>query len=192
MHGAVFARGPAPSSDDMLPLSFAGRMLGAGPSSTLFEQLREERGATYDVAESTNAMRTASWVSFSASYDADKAVAGVSAVLAAVRDLRAGHVTDEQIGVAREAILAGWRESMATMDTAVDLYASSIALGLDPDAPRSFPQRVANVRGADLVRVANRYLTDSALHVVFEGEDRWFDADRLGMGGVALLDLTSR
>jgi zinc protease len=192
MHGMVFARGPVPSSDDMLALSLAARLLGTGFSSVLFEQIREESGAAYLVGEWTSADRTASWVSFGASYDADKAVDGIGIILAAVRELRAGHVTEEQIAVAREASVAEWRAEMATLNGAAELYASSVALGLDPNWPRSFPERVASLGRDDLVRVANRYLTDRALHVVFQGDDRWLDTDRLGMGGAARLELESK
>ena len=192
VRGAVFARGPAPPSEDTLALAIVAQLLAGGPSSTLFEQLREEAGAAYSLGAGTSAARTASWFSLAASYDADKAVAGVGAVLAAIRALRAGHVSDDQVAVARETIVAQWREQQSSVDGAVAMYASSIALGRGPDWPRDLPARVASVRREDLVRVANQYLTDPAMHVVFEGDDRWLDVDPLGMGGPVELDLVSR
>jgi zinc protease len=56
----------------------------------------------------------------------------------------------------------------------------------------SLPARVASVRREDLVRVANQYLTEPAMHVVFEGDDRWLDVNPLGMGGPTELDLVSK
>lgn len=188
MRAAVFARGPAPSSDDILAFTVAANCLGGARSSKLLEQLREDTGAAYDVGAWTYLERTASWMSLAASYDADKAVGGLGAVLAAVRELRAGEVTEEQVAVARETFLAAWREAMSTVEGAATAYALWIGLGMDPDRPREIPARVANLRRDDLVGVANQYLTDSALHVVFEGDDRWLDASPLGMGGVATLD----
>ena len=192
VRGAVFARGPAPSSEDMLAPAVVAELLAGGPSSTLLEQLREEAGAAYSLGARTSAARTASWISLAASYDADKAVAGVAAVLAAIRALRAGHVTDDQVAVARETIVAQWREEQASVDGAAAMYASAIALGLGMDWARDLPARVASVRREDLVRVANQYLTDPAMHVVFEGDDRWLDVDPLGMGGPTELDRVSR
>jgi hypothetical protein len=53
----------------------------------LQEQLRKDRGDSVGAAAYVE--RTASWMSLAASYDVDKAVDGVAAVLASVRELLA-------------------------------------------------------------------------------------------------------
>ncbi len=62
-------------------------------------------------------------------------------------------------------------------------------MGLGLDWARDLPARVASVRKEDLVRVANQYLTDPALHVAFQGEERWFNPGPLGMGPPVRLEL---
>ena len=190
MRGSVFARGPAPSSHDIFPFSVMAHLLGSGPFSQLFERVREEAGAAYAVGAWAPVERTASWISLDASYDADKAVNGVGTVLATVRDLRAGKVADEEIALAREGVIAQWREQLSTADGAADAYCATIALGVGTDWVRDLPTRIANVRKEDVIRVANQYLKDGAMHVVFQGDDRWFDPGALGMGGATRLDLT--
>jgi zinc protease len=187
VHAAVFARGPAPASDDTFAFFVAAHLLAGGPSSRLFERLRDETGAAYSVGAFTYAERNASWMSLAASYDYDKAIDGVGEVLLAVRDLRAGKVSDEQIDVAREGAIAAWRKAMATNEGALSLYAASLEQGLGTGWVRGFPARVAAIGRDDLARVATRYLGESSIRVLFLGDDRWLDAGPLGMGDPAAL-----
>ena len=188
MRGAIFARGPLPSDDDSFAFAVVANLLGGGKSSRLYEVLREEIGAAYNVGAYARLRRNASWLSLSASYDIDKAVRGIEAVIAAIGDLREGVVTDEQIAVAREALLAGWRETMATVEGTAAFYAYWSELGVEPERARRFPELVAAVARPDAVRVANKYLSEGALHVVLMGDDT-FDAHALGMGRLAALDM---
>ena len=189
MQGSVFARGPLPSDDDSIAFSVAASLLGGGQSSRLYEVLREETGAAYNVGATAFLERNASWMSVAASYDIGKAVQGVGAVLAAVRDLRAGVVTDDQIAAAREAFLADLREYVATVQGTAAFYAFWWEVGIEPERARRLPELIAAVRRQDVVRVANEYLGEGALHVVFMGDDRWFDPRALGMGRMATLDM---
>jgi zinc protease len=189
LRAAVFARGPAPSSDDVIVLSVVANLLGGAKSSKLFEHLRQETGDIYSADSGVALERTASIVSVTASYDVDKAVDGVGAVLRAIRDLRAGNVSEEDIEVARETALADWRASMATTAGAAAGYGFWIGLGLDPERVRALPGILAKVGREDVLRVANTYLTDKALRVVFLGEDRWLDPSPLRVGRLERLDL---
>ncbi len=130
-HAAVFARGPLMTSEDADAFALVAKLLGGSTSGTLFEHLREGAGATYGVAAPVHALRVATWLSISASYDADKALGGVREVLGAIDQLRRGSVNEEDLRVAREALVSGWRGEMSTVDGASSLYASWIAVGRD-------------------------------------------------------------
>ncbi len=188
-YGSVFARGPDPTSDDLVPFFLVANLLGGGRSSKLRELLRDETGATYGLGARTGIERTASWVSVRAAYDADKAVEGIGHVLAAVRGLRSGDVTDEEVAVAREGVLASWRESLATMGGLAAAYGSWLGLGVEAAGVNELAKELARVGRDDVVRVANRYLTEGAVHVAILGEDRWLDTRALGMGAPSKLDL---
>jgi zinc protease len=189
IRASVFARGPIPSSDDFLAFSLAASLLGGAQSSLLRERLREGMGAAYSVGAFTQVERTASWMTLYAAYDADKAVDGVGAILAAVRNLRAGKVDDADLAAARESLAARWRAAMSTVAGAASAYCFWIALGKEPDWAIDLPARVARIGKEDLVRIANRYLTDMSMHVLFVGDGRWLYPGPLGMGGMATLDL---
>jgi zinc protease len=191
MHAGVFARGPSPASADFEVFGVAAEVLGGGHSSGLYEALRDEMGAAYTLGSGIQAERTASWWSFGASYQADKAVAGVATTLRAVAHLRDGGASAGELDAAKERLVAGWRESMATVQGAAAVYARAVLLGADIERVRDYPAQLARVAEVDVVRVANDYLRDGVLHVVFLGDDRGLDVEPLGMGGVVKVDETA-
>jgi zinc protease len=187
--GSVFARGPLPTSDDADAFALAARILGGAKSSALFEQLREGSGAAYSIDVPFIRDRVATWLSVFASYDGDKAIDGVRDVLKAIEALRNGSVSDGEIVVARETLIAQWRGSMAVVQDAAAEYATGIALGIEPSRVQDYPARIGRLQREDLVRVAKRYLDPNALHVAFLGEERWFNPESLGMGGSTSITL---
>jgi zinc protease len=189
MHAAVFALGPPPHDEGMVAFALATEVLSGGHSSGLFEQLREEKGATYSLWAGVRAERTTSWTTLASSYDKEKAVDGVRAVLQAVKSLRDGEVKGEDVAAARERLVAAWRERMATVAGAAGEYGTAVLLGADLDRARDFPSYVARVNREEVVRIANRYLDANALHVVFAGDDRLLDVHSLDMGGATKLEV---
>jgi zinc protease len=188
-YGAVFARAPLAASEDFAPFLVVSVLLGGGKSSKLFEQQREESGNAYDPSAFIFVERTASWISLTAAYDAEKVVDGIATLLAAVKRLRSGEVTDDEIAVARETYLARHRESMATASGAAADYGEWLGLGLEPVHDRAIALQLGRVSREDIARVAGRYLGEESLHVALLGEERWLDARPLGMGAPVKLAL---
>jgi len=183
----VFARGPEASSQEEAAFELLVQVVGGGVSSKLFEELREA-GDAYTPAAFVHEQRGATWMTIVAAYASERALDGVRRVLSRVGDLRAGRMTDEEIGAAREVLQARWRERLQSTAGSAHAYAEDAAYGLS--RVREYPARIANVTRDDLVRVANAYLPPTALHVLFLGEDRWLDAESLGMGGATAVDLS--
>jgi zinc protease len=188
-HAAVFARGPETTSEDADAFELLAQVLGGAKSSKLWERLREGAGATYEVAAPLYIRRTATWVSISASYDRDKAVEGVRDVLTAIAALRNGEVTDDEIAIARETLVARWRGAMSTVGGASGLYADGFARGRALARMHEYPSRIERLGRDDLVRVARAYLDPGALRVVFVGDSRGLDVTSLRMGDATELNL---
>jgi len=109
---------------------------------------------------------------------------------------------------AQDRIIFSWRTPAygSREDAALDLAATALAgagndlltpllgfwlgLGLDLERVRALPGLLAKVGREDVLRVANTYLPDRALRVVFLGEDRWLDPSPLRVGRLERLDLS--
>jgi zinc protease len=194
IRASVFARTPNPTATDLTALSVLAQVLGGAYSSHLFEHLRSGTGDAYFVDSSLVEWRAASWLAVRASFDQGKAVDGVRDILAAIREARAGHVTDDEIATARETLLADWRATMSTVAGAATAYAHwhPAKTGGEPHGdPRTLPERLAAIGRDDITRVANAYLDSKALRVVFIGDDRWLGAESLGLGDPAFLEAPS-
>jgi zinc protease len=189
IHASVFARGPDPASDDAVVLPVLAAILGGANSSRLFEQLREASGDAYAAEGDMAAGPGVTWLAIRASFDSDKAIHGVQAILAAIRRVRAGHVSPDELAVAREVVAARLLMAMSTLEGAAHVYATSM-LGPAPSDPQKMPARIAAVSAEDVARVAKAYLTNDALRVYLAGEDRWLQTAALGMGDAQPIDMT--
>ncbi len=121
-------------------------------------------------------------MSISASFQADRAVGGLRDVLAAIDGLRTGHLTDEELALARETRIARWRHAMSTARGAAALYAAGIAEGRETSRTQECAARVSRVGRDDLVRVAKAYLDPAAIRVIVAGPDPAMDLESLRMG----------
>lgn len=186
---AIFARGPTAAADDLAAFDLASLILGGERSSPLAEQLSEGSSAAYGVEAPVFVSRTATWLSIAASYQDDNAVDGTRDVLAAIDALRKGHVTDEDVALARETFLASWRGTMSSTVGTAALYALWLTAGLAPNRIGERLSGIARVTREDVIRVANTYLAPMAVHVGILGEDRWLNVAPLGMGGAQVLDM---
>ena len=110
-------------------------------------------------------------------------------VLAAIRDLRAGKVSDDEVAAARETSLASLRTAMSTAEGAMATYALWLGLGTDPERLRELPARLVKVRTEEIVRVANFYLSEDSIRVLFVRADRELDVRPLGLGPLTGLAL---
>lgn len=92
---------------DTLALAALEQLLGAGASSRLFRELRDRHGLVYDVDTSTYAATAAGVLEVMFSAPAGKAEACWATVLRVLEDVGAGHVTDDEVALARQALKAG-------------------------------------------------------------------------------------
>jgi zinc protease len=185
---AVLARGPAAADPDALALAVLARAIG-GHSSHLREELREERGAAYTFGAGLVAFRSASFVVLGGPLAADKAAAGLRAELSAVMSAGALGVGEADLARARTSLVAEWRSVVATTDGLTRLAADAIACGEPLEWVATYPARVAAVTGADVRRVAQRYLRRDALRVVVLGDRRLRgELEMLGLGPVGRRD----
>jgi zinc protease len=185
--GAVFARGPEATSDDVEAFDVTAAILGS-VGGKLFEKEREEMGASYMIESPVFKARSASWLVVAGSYNIDKALDGIEASLDGIRKLRDGEVTEDDVRVAQNRLLAIWRVAQSTVEGTANLYTSTLILGVGIDRARNFPARLARVGRVDVVRVAKQYLADEQLRVALTGGEHWHPTARLGLGEAVMIE----
>ena len=105
--------------------------------------------------------------------------------LKVIEAIRAGTVSDEDVATAKEALMGALRADMATDQGAAKRYGDPEE-GAYTDV-RAFPGRISRVRTVDVVKVAKKYLTPDAIHVLLIGRANQLDPASLGLGPPAAL-----
>jgi hypothetical protein len=184
---AVFARGPRPESKDTVALQVVAQLLRGDLSGRLFRSLRES-GDAYSTNAGLERRRNATWLAIEGSFATARALDGVRRILEAIASLRDGHVDPDDLALARETLLAGWRVAMSTVDGAAAEYADSLTTGYD--RVHGFPARVAGVDVAEVARVTKAYLSGDLIRVLLMGDVSSLNTDSLDIGPAASIDLT--
>jgi zinc protease len=133
--------------------------------------------------------RNAKAVAIGGSFEKEKTVDGLEALLSVLRTLRSGPPDADALARSKIRALAGWRQSMATNAGVAAAVSEQVIFAQSP-APDDVAARIASVSAADVQRVARAFLADEQLRVVVVGDVRWITSDlqRLGLGSAVLRD----
>lgn len=155
---------------DYFPLLVMNQVLGAGASSRVFMNLREEKGYTYGAYTRLDAKKDAG--DFEATAEVRTAVTGDSLKeffyeLARIRDedVSAGELAD-----AKNFLTGVFPIRAETQEGLTNLIVSQELYGLPGDYLQTYRENVAAISVADVRRVANKYIDTERMAIVIVGD----------------------
>lgn len=144
---------------DYYALGVYNAILGSGGSlAKLFKEVREERGLAYYAHSSLDRLK--GFLVLSAGVNADKATEAAEVMRAQVAAMAAGEFTDEEMEVARSAILNSLTSIHDSPGHAIDFASTSRIVGRPADA-EWVAQAVRSVSRDEIVRVADLPVEDT-------------------------------
>jgi zinc protease len=157
-------------SDDYFALLVMNHILGGGPASRLFINLREDKGYTYGVYSFFNGSRFPGVVL--ASTDVRSAVTdgALQELTGELRRIGDEPVPDAELKNAKRALIGGFALSLESPQTLISNLATQKIYNLPPDYWDTYPQRVEAITAADVQRVAKKYYDASKLQIVAVGD----------------------
>jgi zinc protease len=157
-------------SDDYFALLVMNHILGGGPASRLFINLREDKGYTYGVYSYFNGSRFPGVVL--ASTDVRSAVTdgALKELTGELRRIGDEPVPDTELKNAKRALIGGFALSLESPQTLIGNLATQKIYNLPPDYWDTYPQRVEAITAADVQRVAKKYFDASKLQIVAVGD----------------------
>ncbi len=182
----------AMNDPDAAAVEVAAAVLGGGQQSRLVRRANEMGAAIHQI-EASCARTFAQPGLFVVSGTGDPTAAGEAVKLAVeeVRKLRAGDVTEEELGVAREATLVKLWAAFANRSRLPAFLAHSELFGYPSDFLRQFQQRIATVSRADVLRAAKERLDPEKFTAVAVSPVTVFTKPLDPRGGsAATIDLT--
>jgi zinc protease len=160
-----------PGSDDAIKLSLLNRIFGgAGLSTRLNMNLREDKGYTYGANSSIGASR------YSATFNAGASVRNEvtdSAMVQFFKEMQlisSELVTEEELAIAKSSAKGAFARSLESTSTIAQFALNTELNNLPEDYYSTYLQKIDAVTREDLLDVAKRYIRPSAANVVVVGK----------------------
>lgn len=154
------------SSPDYVAAEVAFQVLGSGPTSRLWRNLREKEGYTYGLYARPEARKLGGTSFIVGSVKSEVTGLALKAILAEVADLRDRPVPEAELAVARNGLLLSLPGDFATVAGIAGKLAEEVVHGLPDDYWDGYAKQLPLVTAADVQAVAMKYLDPAKLTAV--------------------------
>jgi predicted Zn-dependent peptidase len=158
-------------SPDYIPAQVMNRVLGGGPASRLFRNIREAKGYTYGISSGFAASQYMNLFSLQTSVRTEVTGDALREMLKEFADIRNRLVPGDELENAKRALVASFALSTENQSTALS-NATTIKEYpcLSADYWDTYPEKIAAVTAADVQRVAQKYVPLDDLVIVAVGD----------------------
>ena len=157
-------------SEDFVPMVVLNHLLGGGPASRLFLNLREAKGYTYGAYSSFTALEyPGPW---NAGTDVRTEVTGgaLAEIFNEVRRIHEFPVGERELAASKRAVVAAFALTLEQPTRLLSLALIRKLYDLPEDYWDRYPEKINAVTAADVQRVARAYLNPNRLQVVAVGD----------------------
>lgn len=151
---------------DWAALTILNTILGSGASSRLFAEIRDKQGLVYTVGASFFSRAGPSTLTLTASTDPANLNRVIDAMISEVTRLATASPTPDELARAKNRFIGLHALSHEELRSQAFLPAFYELLGVGYEFDRRIPDLVSVVTGADVQRVARRYLQHPVIAVV--------------------------
>ena len=157
-------------SPDYFPFLVMNQVLGAGASSRVFMNLREEKGYTYGAYTRFDAKRFGG--DFEATAEVRTSVTGDSLkeFFYELNRIRDESVSEEELNDAKNFLVGVFPIRAETQEGLTNLIVSQYLHGLPEDYLQTYRDNVRAVTAADVKRVAEKYIQPEKIAIVVVGD----------------------
>lgn len=158
------------NNPDYFPAIVMNQVLGAGASSRVFMNLREDKGYTYGAYTRLDARRLAG--DFEATAEVRTAVTGDSLheFFYELDRIRNERVSDDELADAQNFLTGVFPIRAETQEGLTNLIVNQELYGLPDDYLQTYRENVSAVTADDVLRVANKYIWPERLAIVVVGD----------------------
>ena len=157
-------------SPDYIPAQVMNRVLGGGPASRLFRNIREAKGYTYGISSGFTASHYMNIFTLQTSVRTEVTGDALREILKEFADVRNRPVPAEELENAKRALVASFALSTENQATALSNATQIKEYGFPADYWDTYPEKIAAVTAADVQRVAQKYVPLDDLVIVAVGD----------------------
>lgn len=155
---------------DYIPLLVMNQVLGGGPASRLFMNLREDKGYTYGTSSGFSGLKyrgvflAQSDVRTEVTYDA------MHELMYELNRIRDEKVNAAELENAKRALVGSFAVSLTQPQVVLSLITQQRLYDLPTDYWHTYPQKVMAITAADVQRVAQKYVDLKHMQIVAVGD----------------------
>jgi zinc protease len=157
-------------SPDYIPVQVLNRVLGGGPASRLFRNIREEKGYTYGISSGFTATRYMNHFSSQTQVRTEVTGDALAEILKEFADIRDRLVPPDELEGAKRALVASFALSMESPQAALSNATTIKEYGFQADYWDTYPEKIAAVTAEDVQRVARKYIPLDNIQIIAVGD----------------------
>jgi len=154
---------------DYFPALLANYILGGGPDSHLFMNLREKHGFTYGAYSALGSGRFQSTFDANASVRTPKTDSAVTQFLFEINRIRTEKVTGEELTNAKALYNGSFARGLEDPARTASFASNILINSLPADFYKTYLQKVNAVTADDILRVAKKYMDADNIRVIVVG-----------------------
>jgi predicted Zn-dependent peptidase len=155
---------------DYIPIQVMNRVLGSGPASRLFRNVREDKGYTYGISSGFGASQYINYFVVSTSVRTEVTGPALDEIFKELRDIRDRLVPADELEGAKRALVAGFALSTENPATGLNNAVMVKQYSFPTDYWDVYPAKISQVTAEDVQRVAKKYIPADNAQVVAVGD----------------------
>ena len=157
-------------SPDYFAVTVMNRILGGGPASRLFRNVREDKGYTYGISSGFSASHYFNHFAVQTSVRTEVTGPALEEILKEFRDIRDRMVPAEELANAKRALVASFALNTESAGTGLRNALTIKDYGFPQDYWDTYPEKQSAVTAEDIQRVARKYIPVDNLQIVAVGD----------------------
>jgi len=158
------------TNEDYFAVLVMNQILGAGPASRLFLNLREDKGYTYGAYSNFGGSKFRGTVVSSSEVRTEVTAGAMEQFMYELKRLREEKVSPAELENAKRAIVGGFALSLEQPNSLLQNIVTQKLYDLPANYWDTYPQMVSNITADDVQRAAQRYVNLSNLQIVAVGD----------------------
>ena len=171
-----------PGTPDVIKARVMNQILGAGFSSRLMQNLREDKAFTYGARSSLSSDRLVGNFNASASVRNEVTDSAVYEFMYELKKMISEEVTEDELKAAKASIMGSFARSMESPQTVARFAINTAIYNLPADYYSNYLKNLDAVTLADVKEMAQKYIKPENAHIVVVGKGSEI-ADKLGKFG---------
>jgi zinc protease len=155
---------------DFYAVQVLNRVLGAGPASRLFRNIREAKGYTYGINSGFTASKYMNHFAVQTSVRTEVTEEALAEIFKEFADIRDRRVPADELEGAKRALIAGFALSTESPNSAMSNATQIKEYGFPADYWDAYPAKIAAVTAEEVQRVARQYVPLDNAQIVVVGD----------------------